>query len=522
MTDHVALANQSALISALAASLSKQSTRFASFETHISHVLVADDDAYKFKKAVRFDFLDFSTLDARRFYCEEELRLNKRLAPDIYLEVVAVTLEHGKPAFGGAGTPVEYAVRMRAFEQEALWDERLRKGRLTGEEVDALAELLAHFHQAAAIAPVSSPWAGKEALDAVADETLNQIAASVQDELDKEKAARLLRWEAQQRIRLSDAFAERKSRGMIRECHGDLHSGNILTRDGRVEAFDCIEFSDRLRWIDVMNDMVFVCMDLRFRQDPELAARFLNRYLEATGDYHGLAVMRYYEVHRALIRCKVALLRAAQEDVDKEELRARRQQGRDYLAFACARIAPVRPAIMITHGFSGCGKSTVARQLVEACDAIQLRSDVERKRMRGLAPSTRGEAGLYERSVTQQTYEQLAALARQVASSGARVIVDATFLKREQRMRFQRLAEELEIPFLILDIRAPESVMKSRIAEREQRNMDASDAGLAVLEAQLASHEPLTADELTQTIVIDSERALDRSTVDEIRRPLMR
>ncbi len=516
MNNHVALANQMALIGALADRLSKQSPRFAMFETHISCILVTNDVAYKFKKAVRFDFLDFSTLEARQFFCREEVRLNRRLAPDVYLDVAPVTIQHGLPTIGGAGAPVEYAVRMRAFEQEALWDYRLRSNLLGRDEIDALAGLLARFHRDAAVAPVASPWASQGALDAVSHETLHQIAASALDAQDRTHVEQLLAWDARQRADLAPVFLERKALGMIRECHGDLHSGNIITRDGQVEAFDCIEFNDSLRWIDVMNDVAFVCMDLRFRRRPELAARFLNGYLEHSGDYDGLAVMRYYEVHRALIRCKVALLRAAQDDVTGDELARCRQQGKAYLAFAAQHVGSPRPALMIMHGFSGCGKSTVARQLVEAFDAIQLRSDVERKRMRGLAATARGPAGLYAAAVTRDTYAALARLARQVMRSGYRVIVDATFLRHEQRVHFRQLAEELDVPFLILDVLASEGTMRARIVERMRLNKDASDAGLAVLESQLAGHEPLLQEEYQHVIEVDSGAGTTGATLEKI------
>ncbi|HJV85132.1 MAG TPA: AAA family ATPase [Noviherbaspirillum sp.] len=516
MNDQVALANQMALIAALADRLSKQSPRFAMFETHISCILVTSDYAYKFKKAVRFDFLDFSTLEARHFFCREEVRLNSRLAPDIYLDAVAVTTQDGVPVIGGEGAPLEYAVRMRAFEQEALWDYRLQNNLLGRDEIDALAVLLARFHQEAAIAPASSPFAIQAALDAVSHETLHQIATSALDAQDRALVEQLLAWDARQRAELASIFLERKAQGMIRECHGDLHSGNILTHDGQVEAFDCIEFNDSLRWIDVMNDVAFVCMDLRFRRQPELAARFLNAYLERTGDYGGLGVMRYYEVHRALIRSKVALLRAAQDDVTGTELERCRQQGKAYLAFAAQRLRSSPPALMIMHGFSGCGKSTVARQLVEAFDAIQLRSDVERKRMRGLAATMRGAASLYGADVTRETYDVLARLAEQVIRSGYRVIVDATFLQREQRVRFRRLAEELKVLFLILDIRASEAGMRARITDRMRQDRDASDAGLAVLESQLTSHEPLLPEECRQMIVVDTETGQLDTACDRI------
>lgn len=503
MTNQQVLAKQRALVEAFAASLPEQPVKL--FETHISLVVVSGAFAYKFKKAVKFDFVDFSTLDARLFYCEEELRLNTRLAPDIYIGVVAFSGAADRPVIGGSGSVLEYAVKMRAFEQSALWSSRLQQGLLSPEEVDSLAAHIARFHQNTRSADASSPWCTSAALQSIADETLNQIAVLLDTDEDRERLNLLDAWEREQRVRLAINFTERKANGAIRECHGDLHSGNILTVDDTVEAFDCIEFNDSLRWIDVMNDIAFTCMDLRFLQRADLAARFLNRYLESTGDYAGLAVLYYYEVHRALIRCKVALLRSAQAVTD--DAAQSRAQGLAYLAFAYQRIRHNQPAILITHGFSGCGKSTLARLLVERLDAVQLRSDVERKRMRGMHATERAlpEDNLYADTTTRATYLRLRMLATQVVQAGWITLVDATFLNAEARAQFRQLASELGVPFVILDMRASEATLKARIAQRERTEHDASDAGLEVLAMQLKNHDPLSAQELMDAVAVDAE-----------------
>ena len=508
MMHHDALSDQARMVAALAAALGTAVQPVQVFETHISWVLVAGDHAYKLKKAVRFDFADLSTLALRRFYCEEELRLNARLAPELYLAVVPVYGPPDHAALTGHGEPIEYAVKMRAFPQQALWSWRLQHGLLSDLEIDALADRLADFHEHAAIAPANSPWCTPAALEAIADETLLAIARLAPSPEARGDADRLLAWERLQRARLADVFAARKMSGQVRECHGDLHSANILTLGDQVQAFDGIDFNESLRWIDVMNDLAFACMDLRFRKRGELAARLLNRYHERTGDYSGLAVFRYYETHRALIRCKVALLRAAQCTPGSADAAEAMQQAMDYLGFASSRIAPAKPALIITHGFSGCGKSTVARQLVERLDAVQLRSDVERKRMHGIPQEVSAGAGIYGADATRHTYARLQELAVQAVRAGTTAIVDATFLRMEQRQTFRHLAKTLGVPFLILDIRASTSVMRSRIAYRQRQQhvgRDASDAGIDTLERQLSDHDPFSEDELAQVLVIDTE-----------------
>ncbi|GAB3550354.1 bifunctional aminoglycoside phosphotransferase/ATP-binding protein [Noviherbaspirillum agri] len=511
------LLRQRSLIDAFAATLDGQPVQV--FETHISCVVVAEAYAYKFKKPVHFDFVDFSTLDARRHYCEEEMRLNGRLAPDIYLGVVGLYGPPDGPTLEGTGAPIEYAVKMRSFRQQALWSYRLAHGLLEPVEVDRLADAIAGFHRTTAIAFADSPWCTLSALQDIADETMNVVASLSRSEEDRRMAAALQAWEAAQRGRLAAVFAQRKASGAIRECHGDLHSGNILTIDGKVEAFDCIEFNDNLRWIDVMNDIAFACMDLRFLQRPELAARFLNHYLESSGDYAGLQVLHYYEVHRALIRCKVALLRAEQEQGG--EAQRCRQQAHAYLDFAQRRAQRSRPSILLMHGFSGCGKSSLSAHLAETLDAVRIRSDVERKRMRGIAATEHPSAdtGLYAASAISDTYHRLHDLAGEIVRAGWTVIVDATFLKADERAHFRQLAYELGVPLFIIDVQASEPTLRERIARRQQLEHDASDAGMDVLLRQLGNHDPLAHEELVRVIPVDTEKVrYDESAASIARR----
>jgi aminoglycoside phosphotransferase family enzyme/predicted kinase len=525
MSDGERLSEQKNLIDSLALALGKEGNPVQLFETHISWVLVAGNFAYKFKKAVRLDFVDYSTLEGRHFYCEEELRLNRRLAPHIYMSVVPVTGSRECPAIDGKGAAIEYAVKMHAFEQQALWDYRIKNRRISPGEIDGLATIIARFHQRAAVAPKNSAWYTSDALQAVTSANLGGIAHLVDEADEKHWIDELQKWDRAQRQKLSNAFTKRKETGFVRECHGDLHSGNILTINSQVEVFDCIEFNESLRWIDVMNDIAFTCMDLTFQQRPDLAARFLNRYLEVTGDYEGLAVLRYYEIYRALVRCKVALLRARQLRSDMQAASWYEQQGKSYLAFSVQGIKPSPSAVMITRGFSGSGKTTVSRGLVELAGAIQLRSDVERKRMHGLSATDRATASpctrLYDAATTRSTYERLRKLAKHVVGSGRPVIVDAAFLRAEQRALFESLASELSVPFLIFDIQADEATMRARITSRESLDHDASDAGLAVLTHQLANHDPLSIKEMRNAIVVDMKSGMDADGLRKVCGPVL-
>lgn len=503
-----ALRRQEALVAALASSLQQATGAVERFETHISWILVAGEHAWKIKKAVHFDFLDFSSLDARRFYCEQELQLNRRLAPALYLDVQAITGSIEAPQLGGSGEAIEYALRMRAFSQASIWSERVATGIITCCEIDQLAGKLAHFHQQAPAAQAESRWGAPEVLLASANDILATLRDAWQGTAHASQVAALAAWHAATHAQLRPVFERRRQEGRVREGHGDLHCGNILTLHGEATAFDCIEFSESLRWIDVLNDLAFATMDLHVLGQPQLAARLLDRYLEASGDYLDLAVLRYYQVLRALVRCKVHVLRLQELAADAPERADCERRMHAYLAYACAGILPARTALMITHGFSGSGKSTVAAMAVEMCGAVRIRSDVERKRMHGMAATASAaaapESDLYAQAASTATYARLALLVRSIVAAGWPVIVDAAFLTRQDRQDFAALAQELGVPFLILDIRADEGVLRERLALRSRRGGDPSDAGEAVLEHQLATHEPLREAELARVAPIDS------------------
>jgi uncharacterized protein len=525
MKNHVSLNDQAQLIRCLVLVLENENQRIQVFETHISWVLVAEKFAYKFKKALQFDFLDFSTLQARHFYCQEEWRLNRRLAPDLYLGVVTVTGSAEHPVIDGGGIAIEYAVKMHAFPQQALWSHRIKMLCISTTEIDALARKIGWFHLDTTSASSCSRWGTVDVLESTADDNLNQIASLLKDS-EQQQVNAIKSWQVTQHQKLSGLFENRKARGMIKECHGDLHSGNILTLNDRVEVFDCIEFNESLRWIDVINDIAFICMDLGFHERRDLAARLLNQYLEISGDYEGVALLRYYQIQRALIRCKVALLRARQLGADAQDAASHENQAGQYLTYSVESIRPAPTAIMLTHGYSGSGKSTFAKGLVELVGAIQIRSDVERKRMHGLAATSRTAAppgtGLYDSAVTEETYARLCRLARHIVESGIPVIVDAAFLRKKQRRLFQNLAHDLGVPFFIFDMQASEATLENRITSRAQLDQDPSDAGLDVLAHQIAEHDPLSDEEMKHSIVVECELGMDTETIRKIAAPVMR
>jgi uncharacterized protein len=471
-------------------------------ETHISYVLLTGPLAYKIKKAVDFGFLDFTTLAARQFYCAEEVRLNRRLAPDTYMGVARITGDPALPTIDGDGPVLEYAVRMRQFDQEGLLSRVLARGALSAADIDALAAEVASFHGRTSVS-TDGRFARAEHILQQALQNFEQILPLVDDPGDRSELDALLDWTRRTHAALEPRFEARRRHGFIRECHGDLHLGNIALIDGRMTLFDCIEFNESMRWTDVMSDVAFLVMDLRDRGRPNLAARFLTAYLDLSGDYDGLAVLRFYFVYRALVRAKVARLRLTQSTAGAERASSLAEY-RAYVGLAHREIGRNEASITITHGPSGSGKTTRSQALLEATGAIRVRSDVERKRIFGLNATAHSHSavgsGLYNAATTTGTYNRLSELARTIAQSGYRAIVDATFLTRTQRDLLRQTASQLGVPFAILDCSAPAAILRERIVVRIQKGGDASEATLDVLERQLATAEPLTVEEQRMTL----------------------
>jgi uncharacterized protein len=509
-----ATAAQSKLVDALShcAALGGPTSPALRLETHISYVLLTGRYAYKIKKAVDLGFLDFTTLSARQFFCSEELRLNRRLAPAVYIEVVPITGSLDNPTVGGAGPVLEYAVKMREFPQDALASRLLQRGELDAADIDALAAKVARFHGTIAVAAPDGAYGTPDGILDLARRNFGEIAPHLACESERGELERLRAWTEAEHAARRDIFLRRREQGFVRECHGDLHLSNIARIESELVIFDCIEFSASMRWIDVMNEIAFTVMDLADRGRADLAHRFQNAYLEATGDYAGLAVLPFYLAYRAMVRAKIARLRATQIDIGPER-DAALAESRGYLRLARSYGASPRPALIITCGLSGCGKTTIAQALSETIGAVRIRSDVERKRMQGVGPLDRREGdigeGWYAPAATESTYDRLHALARDIVSAGTTVIVDATFLRRSQRESFRALAARLGVAFLIVALEAKEATLRSRIARRQSGNADASDAHGGVLAHQIATREPLIADEKTPTFTYDAEGPID-------------
>ena len=479
-------------------------------ETHASWVILTGTVAYKIKKPVNLGFLDFSTLEKRRFCCEEELRLNRRLAPEMYLGLAPVFGPPEQPKWTGNGHAIEYAVKMAQFPQEAQLDRTLARGCLQPRQIDAFAYLIAQFHQQIAVAGADTSYGNPDYIRRPVLDNFLQIRKHIPEGKMLEPLADLEDWTRAGLHALEPVFVSRKSNGFIRECHGDLHLRNLAWINEAPVVFDCIEFNPNLRWIDVISDAAFLVMDLQDRHQPQLAQRFLNLYLEHTGDYCGLRVLPFYLTYRALVRAKVNAILARELGIGKKLQAEAERDFCDYLQHAKRHAGSGRPQLIITHGMSASGKSTLTQPILEQIEAIRVRSDVERKRLHGMKPQTDGHAvigeGIYTEKATDRTYSRLADLAGQILDAGYSVIADAAFLKIDQRLQFQRLAAAKQVPFLILECMASPETLRRRIVERQK---NASDADLAVLEHQLRNRQPLSESERRYSLEIDTEAPFD-------------
>jgi aminoglycoside phosphotransferase family enzyme/predicted kinase len=488
----------------------------AHIETHISHVILAGPFAYKLKKPLELGFLDCSTLERRRFCCEEELRLNRRLAPGLYLDLVPVRGSPERPRIElparcpaqppgeSPGDVLEYAVRMRRFPQEALLD----RSPLSPELIDRLAERIAAFHREVPPAAPDSPYGTPQAVLSPMAANFRELRARLQGPEQAERLKRIESWTLGRWEGLIQTLKSRRAEGRVRECHGDLHRGNIALVEGEPLIFDALEFNPWLRWIDTASELAFLVMDLEEAGQAGLAGRLLNRWLELTGDYGALAVLDLYKVYRAMVRAKVLAIRLSQPDLRPAEVQALGQRCVRYLGLAEAYTHRRRPRLLIACGLSGSGKSRLARRLREVLPIVHLRSDVERRRLFGLPlegrPGPVPETGIYFDQATDWTYQRLFRLAAGILDSGYDAVLDATFLSGERRSACRDLAARHGAGFAILCLNAPIEVLRQRVTRRLKEGCDASEASLSVLERQRSALEPLGQAEAAWTIPIDS------------------
>ncbi len=468
-------------------------------QTHISYVFLTGKYAFKVKKPVNFGFLDFSTLEKRRYYCEEELRLNQRLCPDLYLEVVPITRVNGGLELAGNGKVVEYAVKMQQFPGDRIMKQVLETEGVGVDVIwDICSRLVAFYNDN----PSNDEITKYGALDAVKqniDENFEQTQSKIGITIDKPTFNQLKKVNARFFTENEQVFSQRQQGGFIHDCHGDLHSGNIVLAD-EVLIFDCIEFNKRFRFCDVASDIGFFAMDLDFLNYPYLSSEFIQCYIEKSGDTTVFSVLNFYKCYRAYVRGKVAGFRLDDPQIqktDKQEAITAAQAYFDLSAYYCSlmdiELSKKQPLLFLVGGLTGTGKSTVAGKIAVDYGAELVNTDVVRKEMAGIdkyEPHRDAfNTGLYDPKNIDQTYEQVVKKAQEYLEAERNVVLDATFVYQRHRQLAQTLAHHLEIPLIVIECVCNPKIVKQRLEKRMQEKT-VSDGRWEIYQQQLKTHDP--------------------------------
>ncbi len=471
--------DQSAVIAFLGDPATHGDTPVERAETHISHLFLVGDTVYKLKKAVTLPYLDFGTVALRQTYCEREVGLNRRTAPELYRGVSAVTREaDGTLALDGDGPVADWVVVMNRFDTDTLFDRLARRGELDDDRARALADTVARFHDAA---EVTDAYGGAHGLRWVVDSNATVFGTIGADYLDPAATERLTHASEHALARAADVLEDRRREGRVRQAHGDLHLRNVCLVNDRPVLFDCIEFRDDLARIDVLYDLAFLVMDFEAHDRRRQANLVFNRYMARTPDVDGLAAWPLFLSLRAAIRAHVMASAAGGPDGDLAA------EARDYLARAEGYLAPPAPRLVAVGGLSGSGKSRAAREIAPeigaAPGALVLRTDQIRKRLWGVDFLDPLPEEAYSHAMTVRTYDAVFDLARRALRAGHSVVADGVFGQPEERADIAEVADTEGVPFHGLWLEAPAGVMAERIRERTQ---NASDATVEVLEKQRA------------------------------------
>ncbi len=490
-------------------------------QTHVSYVLLTGDLVYKLKKPVNFGFLDYSTLEKRQHFCAEEFRLNQRGASELYIEVLPITQSaQGQFQLNGLGEPVEYALKMHQFPQEQLFSALFAQGELTPALMENLGQVVAQFHAKAEINDYIRGFGQVEQIRKAIDENYQQTEKYIggpqtpaQFQATKEYSDRFF-------IEQATVFTDRIQQNRIRECHGDLHLRNICLWQGlkssdpetpTILLFDCIEFNEDFRFVDVMFDVAYAIMDLEAQQRQDLSNAYLNTYVETTGDWEGLQVLPLYLSRQAYVRAKVNSFLLDDPAIPDSVKQDASHTAAQYYQLAWQYTKPRQGQLFLMAGLSGSGKSTTARQLARRTGAIHIRSDAVRKHLGGVNLYDRGGDDLYTPEMTQKTYDRLQQLGLMLLKQGYSVILDAKYDRQLLRQGVIELAQAAQMPLQILHCSAPPDVLQTRL---HQRTGDIADATADLLPQQYL--EPFTPAEQTILKTIDTthdiEQQLDQIT----------
>jgi len=478
-------------------------------ETHVSWVFLTGPFAYKVKKPLRLAFLDYSSTGRRAAFYAEELRLNQRSAPALYVDVVPITGTPAAPRVGDTSAPpFEHALRMRQFDPAQELTRLLQAATVTTEELAAFGIRIAGLHAAAPRTDPALDPGDARAVHRITLDNLDELARAMPDPAAAAQRERLRRLVDTGFVNVRAMLGQRRAAGEVRECHGDMHCGNVVRWQGALLAFDALEFDPALRWIDVASDLAFLTMDLAAHGRDDLRRAVLQSWLETSGDFAAAALLPYFEAYRALVRAKVAALRALQSPAAADTASA---QARMYLDWIERRATRGPPLVVVMSGLSGSGKTWMAQRIAAAIGGLMVRSDIERKRLAGLLPlqssDSAPDAGLYTRDFNARTYAHLGECVAHCLAGGEHVVIDAASLRRPERAQFMQLARARGAALRIVHCQAPMAVLRQRLEDRAASGTDASEATVALLDRQPGYWEPFSDAERAAVIAVETADA---------------
>jgi aminoglycoside phosphotransferase family enzyme/predicted kinase len=475
-------------------------------QTHVSFVFLTGDWVYKLKKPVNFGFLDYSTLERRKEFCDREIELNQRGAAELYAGVVAIaqTGETYQLDETGAEPAVEYAVKMHQFPQDALMSVRFDRGEVTEADIIQLARVVAEFHRTAPTSDYISSFGEIPQIKVSFDENFAQTAGYIGGPQTQDQFDLTRRWTEEFFANNVDLFNGRVAGGFIRNGHGDLHLGNICWLNDRPRLFDCIEFNEPFRFVDTIYDVAFLAMDLEARGRADLANAFVNEYAERSGDWAGLALLRLYLSRQSYVRAKVTSFLLNDPAIPEADRAAAHDRAAAYYRQSASYAQPRSGKLILMCGLSGSGKSTVARQLARQTAGIQIRSDAVRKHLGAVPLDQKGPQSLYSAEMTARTYDRLLQLGLDLASRGETVILDAKYDRSDLRQAAIKGAADRQLEIELVHCTAPIEVLRDRL---NQRQGDIADATAELLASQVAAFEAFSPDERARLRTIDTSQA---------------
>ena len=462
-------------------------------QTQMSFLFLTDRYVYKVKKSVNFGFLDYTTLEKRRFFCQQEVKLNRRLSPDVYLAVVTITDENGNFSIEGQGTPTEYAVKMRRLPQERMMNILLNRNQVSPEMLADVAKKIADFHRRAETGATINNFGGLDTVIQNTDENSTQTEKYIGTTISQQKYDRLKSYTEAFIQKNTPLFHQRVNEGRIKDCHGDLHAAHICFTDG-IAIYDCIEFNDRFRYCDVTSEVAFLAMDLDHYGRADLSRAFITSYVAESRDTELLELLNFYKCYRAYVRGKVESFQLDDPYIEDTEKSHLLESAGSYFDLADSYIRS-RPVLVITTGFVGTGKTALAQALARRLGLVAISSDVTRKRLASI-PLTEHhfqefDTGIYSTEATRKTYDRMFDEAKSILTEGGSVILDASFIKSRERQTAKRLAEEADADFFIVECTLDEAIIRERLDKRMKEG-SASDGRWEILEPQKKHFEPIT------------------------------